>query len=291
MVAATILFTTILASLALSHANQRFASPVISIVNRWLRWVIFALGAAKICEEFELINRPLWVLIVGFFLIYFLIETAYRWLEIHALSVSPIPLFPKYQVNASGDEWPTSGRLLKVRDWLRGNGFRQVQALRAEIGGGIYLRSSIYQDADALCRVQLTFLPQASGGIALCATVASLTRSGGRFVTDNLYLPFGGFYPESWHVERNPWRRSVPALVRRHRERMKQAGESPEPWAAEPLGDLNWQQRELERLNTELGFLFPYAEREDHGKITYEGRFRVWKELWSLNYFGRSARY
>jgi hypothetical protein len=291
MMAATILFTTILASLALSHANQRFASPVIAIVNRWLRWVIFALGAAKICEEFELINRPLWVLVVGFFLIYFLIETAYRWLEIHALSISPIPLFPKYQVNAGGDEWPTSGRILKVRDWLRGNGFRQVQALRAEVGGGIYLRSSFYQDTEALYRVQLTFLPQASGGIAMCTTVSSLTESGQRFLTDNLFLPFGGFYPESWQVERNPWRRSMPALLARHRARLKRAGERAVPWSAEPLGDLNSQQRELERLNTELGFLFPYAEREDHGKITYEGRFRVWKELWSLNYFGRSARY
>jgi len=25
--------------------------------------------------------------------------------------------------------------------------------------------------------------------------------------------------------------------------------------------------------------------------MTYEGRYRVWKEIWLLNYFGRSARY
>ncbi|MCZ2152790.1 MAG: hypothetical protein LC114_02630 [Bryobacterales bacterium] len=46
-----------------------------------------------------------------------------------------------------------------------------------------------------------------------------------------------------------------------------------------------------EQVNTELGFLFPYAQREDHGTITYEGRYRVWKELWLLNYLGRAARY
>ena len=41
----------------------------------------------------------------------------------------------------------------------------------------------------------------------------------------------------------------------------------------------------------ELGFLHPHPEREDFGKITHEGRYRVWKEIWMLNYLGRSARY
>jgi hypothetical protein len=50
-------------------------------------------------------------------------------------------------------------------------------------------------------------------------------------------------------------------------------------------------QHELDRLNTELGFLHPHAEREDLGKFTHEGRYRVWKEIWMLNYLGRSARY
>jgi hypothetical protein len=105
MLAAYVLFGAIVLSFVLSHVNQRFSSPVIAIFNRWLRWGIFSLGAAKICSDFELIDRPLWVLITSFFLIYFLIETSYRWLEIHALSVSPIPLFPRFQVNASGEEW------------------------------------------------------------------------------------------------------------------------------------------------------------------------------------------
>jgi hypothetical protein len=35
----------------------------------------------------------------------------------------------------------------------------------------------------------------------------------------------------------------------------------------------------------------PHAEREDHGKISHEGRYRVWKEVWLLNYFGVAARY
>ena len=50
-------------------------------------------------------------------------------------------------------------------------------------------------------------------------------------------------------------------------------------------------QHELDQLNTALGFLHPLHEREDLGKITHEGRYRVWKEIWMLNYLGRAARY
>ena len=47
----------------------------------------------------------------------------------------------------------------------------------------------------------------------------------------------------------------------------------------------------MEQINTELGFLLPHAEREEFGKITPEGRFRIWKEAWLLDYFGLSTRY
>jgi hypothetical protein len=59
----------------------------------------------------------------------------------------------------------------------------------------------------------------------------------------------------------------------------------------EPAEELNSAQRDLDRLNTELGFLHRQTDREDLGKITLEGRYRVWKEIWMLNYLGRSARY
>ena len=64
-----------------------------------------------------------------------------------------------------------------------------------------------------------------------------------------------------------------------------------DPWEDEPLNDLNLQQNELEKVNTELGFLFPRNLREEYGKMTFEGRYRVWKEVWMLNYLGLSRRY
>lgn len=281
----------IVLSLILGQLNQRYASPLLAIVDRWLRWLVFAFGAAQLCRDFELINRPYWVLTVMFFLIWFLGETLYNWLAISALSVSPLPLFPRYAINSSGEEWPVQPRLLKIREWLRAQGFRQTQALKAEVGGGLYLRVSVYQDAAATLRVQITFLPQSNGAIGLCYTLTSLTVDGERYVTDNLTVPFAGFYPENWFVERRPWSRSLPRLLARHRARLLAAKVIETSFTTEPLYDLNATQIELDRLNTELGFLHPHPEREDFGKITHEGRYRVWKEIWMLNYLGRAQRY
>jgi hypothetical protein len=115
-----------------------------------------------------LIDRPFWVLVRGVLHRVVPGETLYNWLAITAHSVSPLPLFPRYVVNSTGEEWPVQPRLLQIREWLRAQGFRQVQALKAEVGGGIYLRVSVYQDAQALVRVQVTFIPQANGAISVC---------------------------------------------------------------------------------------------------------------------------
>lgn len=286
-----LILAAILLSLVLAQINQRVASPVLSIADRWLRWLVFAFGAAQVCQDFQFLDRPYWALVVVFFLLWFLGETLLNWLSIHALSVSPLPLFPRYVVNQGGDEWPTQARALQLRDWLRANGFKQAQAMKAEIGGGIYLRVSIYQNADATQRVQVTFIPQASGAVTVCLAVSSLTNTGRRYVTDNLYVPFAGFYPEHWFVERLPLCRSVKRLLERHRQRLAAAGETLVPFTMDPIADLNSTQGELDRLNTELGFLHSHQDREDLGKITHEGRYRVWKEIWTLNYLGRAARY
>ena len=225
------------------------------------------------------------------FLIWFLVETLYNWLAIAALSVSPFPLFPRYALNSSGEEWPIQPRFLKIREWLRAQGFRQVQALKAEVGGDIFLRVSIYQDEAALLRVQVTFLPQNNGAIDVCYSLTSTTLDGSRYVTDNLYIPFGGFYPENWFVDRRPCCRSLPRLLELHRKRISSMSRGLVAFSVEPMADLNDAQRELDRVNTELGFLNPQSAREDHGKISYEGRYRVWKEIWMLHYLGRAARY
>ena len=167
----------------------------------------------------------------------------------------------------------------------------KLQALKAEIGGGIYLRVSVYQDAAATTRVQVTFIPRSNSTVNICFSAVTLTTDGRRFVTDNLAVPFAGFYPESWSVERAPLCRALPRLLERHQARLAIVGATPAAFTVEPHADLNNTQGELDRLNTELGFLHSHPDREDLGKITHEGCYRVWKEIWMLNYLGRAARY
>lgn len=286
-----VLVPVMLLSLVLLKLNQHYASPVLAIVNRWLRWGVMAGMLTELSRHFAWSERPYGVMFAVFFIAWFLLDGIYRWMAIHAMSVSPLPLFPRFSLNRAGDEWPVQGRFLKLRDQLRAAGFKQVQALRAEITSGLHLRLSIYQNEDNTSRLQVAFLPQAAGNVTVCLHLATQLADGRRIVTDNHFLPFAGFYPESWHIERRPCTRSFASLLARHRDRVSGAGSAAVPWTSEPLDDLNAQQTDLERINTELGFLLPHTEHEEHGRISHEGRYRVWKEMLSLSYLGRAARY
>jgi len=281
--------SVIVAAIVMMQLNQRIGSPVLAIFLRWLRWLVFGFGVALLCADLELIDRPFWVLVAAFMLLWFLIETGYNWLGIQALSVSPMPLFPRYIENPNGEEWPTQPRFLKIREWLRTSGFSLVQPIKAEIGGGLHLRGCIYQDQVGGIRLQITFMPLSAATLGVCYSLVSQTASGHRIVTDNLHIPYAGFYPENWFVERLPWTRSLPRLLARHTARL--AAEAAVPFTSEPVTDLNAQQHELDHLNTQLGFLNPHAEREEFGKISQAGRYRVWKEVWLLNYLGRPTLY
>ena len=206
---AQLLLPAIALLVGLFWLNLSIASPVLAIPIRWLRWILFALVAAQTNEQFGWLDRPFWAVAAAVFLLWFLLESGFNWLKVSAISLSPMPLFPRYVVNSSGDEWPTQRRLLKVRDWLRDHQFAPVQALKAELGGGVWLRTSVYHNHDATLRLHVLFVPQENGAITVCFSLATRTTSGRRYVTDNLYIPFGGFYPESWHVERSPWRRMI----------------------------------------------------------------------------------
>lgn len=279
------------ASLVLMRLNQHFASPGLAIINRWLRWGVMAGGLALISVHLGWSERPFAVLWVVYLIGWFLLESVYHWMAIHAMSVSPLPLFPRFTVNQGGDEWPVQARFLKLRDQVRAAGFKHVQAVRAEVATSLYVRASIYHGNDGATRLQVTFLPQPVGNVTVCIHLATQTTDGLRIVTDNHHLPFAGFYPENWLVERRPWCRALPTLLKRHQERLAAGAVTAVPWTSEPLADINAQQGELERLNTELGFLLPGPEHEEHGRISSAGRYRVWKEMLTLNYFGIAARY
>ena len=66
------ILAAIICSIVLVQVNQRMGSPVIAIFVRWLRWIVFGTGFAYMCVDFDLINRPFWVLTLVFLLVWFL---------------------------------------------------------------------------------------------------------------------------------------------------------------------------------------------------------------------------
>jgi len=277
-------------SAVLAYAQHALASPVYTILGNWVRWALFAFFLANAAVYFES-DRPVWLWLATGFLLWPLLETMYSWLAIRALSLSTIPLFPRFMVNHTNDTWPNQPRFIALRDWLREEKFTHVQSLKADLPDGPPLRVSVFNDAEAHIRLQLQFNPQPTGNVVLSAVFTSITASGARLVTDNVYLPFGGFYPAAWEVERHPWLRSPERLMCRHLRRLAGRPELLQPITDEPIAELNQQQLALERTNTENGILFPRSQHEEHGILTWEGRYRVWKEAWLLSYFGLPRRY
>lgn len=286
-----LIYAAMLVSVVLIQINRRTMSPIITLVNRWLRWGIFATGGAYIFWWLQLTNHPYWVLVAIFAALWFLGETLHNWIAIKALSASDRPLSTKFSASDSGEEWPTQPRFLKMRDELRARNFTHVQSVRSEIIEGVYMRMSVYHDARAETRLQITFIPHPSGAMVNFSSCASVTSAGHRFVTDNAFMPFAGFYPDTYFLERNPWRCSLAGLLDRHAKRLAQNGEPLVAFTTNPVDELNNEQNAIEQLNVKLGFFRPYHEREEFGKFTSAACYRVWKEMWTLSYLGRSARY
>ncbi len=286
----------LLVSLLISFGNLSWRVPMIGIFNRWLRWVLFAVGLAVFSHEFGWSQRPFWMIALVAFIAWFLLETMYNWLVIAAISKSPIPLFPKFGPNRDGDEWPAQRKFIAMRDWLRSQGFKKLQAIKAEFDYSLSIRSTIYQEGNGEIRCQILFFPQRAGAVNVAYILSTHTSDGRRIVTDNVFLPFGGYYPDNWDIRRKPLIRCLPQLIRFHRRRLHElglAGVKVQSWDAdeEPVNELNREQRHLESLNRKLGFLMPTDLQDEYGHLTKEGRYRLWKEVWLLNYLGMTMAY
>jgi len=284
----SIIFALITLSILFAILNTKVNSLLVSVLNRWTRWIGVSLGGAFLIYESGWADRPYWSLAVICVLLWMLLETLYNWVAISALSQSNMALFPRFRENNSGEEWPASSKLIELRDWLRNEGFTKAQALFADMGNGILIRTSIFKNEADSVRIQILFMPTSNGSINHCVSIISDTKDGKRLITDNMYMPYGGFYPDDWSVERKPWTRKAKTLLKNHKKRIKDL--DLDSYETEPMDEINQQQRLLERVNTDAGFLFPIDVQDEMGRITWEGRYRVWKEVWLMSYFGISSQ-
>ncbi|NBD38416.1 MAG: hypothetical protein GVY10_07605 [Verrucomicrobia bacterium] len=278
-------------NLALHLGTVRTGSPVLAILNRWSRWVFIAALMAGVYTVFIDPRYEFFLLFPIAFLLWFVVETGYNYLVIQSLSKSQLPLFPRFEENTRGDEWPSQSRFIHLKNWLRAKGFQRRQALVSLLGDHVLMRLSCYENEGRTMRVQVLFLPASRGNTVACLAFSSHLKSGEMVVTDNLFLPFGGFYPEHWHIERRPWTRKPRQLHQRHRERLDAFGEALAPFEVEPLAQVNDDQRQLEKINRELGFLREGLPEEGESRLTSAGKARIWQEIWTLAYLGKPLPY
>ena len=279
----------ILASLV-SMGIIRVTHPLLHIANRWLRWILISSLFAMLLQNADSFDqgRSFLALFLIAFLFWFLLETIINWAKISTFSRSEYPLFPRYRINHDGDEWPVDPRALKVKDWLGKNEFTKTQSLKYSLDNSFVLRTTFYQDPENSCRIQIHFLPPNPSGRNMYFAISTQMEDGSKCITDNISMPFAIFVPEGWDMVRKPLMLSLERLLALHEQRVESLGKTPVSWDDEPLDDLEDQRRKLEQINLSYGFLHPESYHEEYGRLTPEGRYRMWKEMWLLSYFGCS---
>jgi hypothetical protein len=275
----------------LSISCIRSGRPSSVILARWALWLCVSTGMGMLLCELGVSSRPTWATSLFCFLLWVLLETFYNWMAIDALSRSGLPLFPNYRLGDSSNEWPVDKPFIALREVLRKNQYHFLVSAIGQLGTDDIVRCPVYESVDRTRRIYLYFIPTPTGPLQSFFSISTLLDDGRRIVTDNVYMPYGGFYPENMYVERHPLLRALEKLLRLHQHRLDQIGGKAVEWSGDPVQDMNNQQRELEQLNVSLGFLVEPALREEYGNISREGRYRLWKEVWMLNYLGKPFSY
>ena len=278
----------LLAVYCLSHIlSKQLPIRIIRLFSHWARWLTFACAFSLMLTFFEWSNRADWVHFISGLAAWFILETLYYKISIHMLNISEMDLFPKYKNDTNENLWPINKEVLKIKDLLSQEGFKEEEMLKAEIIAHLVIRQAVFLDEARKVRLNVLFIPNAKNEIKLFYSLFSQKTSGEYLLTDNQNMPFGGYYPNHWTVNRYPISHSLKKLLKKHREAMS---ESEGEWT-EVEGDIrtktNRLQWELEKKNREMGFLNE-PNREDKQQISSEGCFRIWIEMWLLAYFGKT---
>ena len=272
--------------------SMRFGQPLLEICARWSCLLAASFGAAYLLysmDESMLDSRPPWS-IVSFLLIgCFLFDTIRTWVKVRSFSYQDTPLFPRYTRNDDTDEWPVDSAYIRLREWIQKNGYKQVESLRAYPFPELCIREFHFDSSDATIRFSVNFIPRGLDTLYVTCSASSISKEGDRYVTDNSFLPYGGYFPDKWKLVRSPLMRSPSRLLKRHEKRLAKSGKEFMPWLDLPLNDINEQHRLLERTNEDKGILNPRPNWEQFGRFSQDGRYRMWKEILLLKYFGVSA--
>jgi hypothetical protein len=283
-------FFFLLAFTALNRLMGTLPSPVNRLILRWIRLVISGLFAAMVLKLSLLPHVPYWRLLIMSWMAWGLAESCYLWFFIFFWNKSQWPLFPGLFPVEKGD-WPANRRFFLIKDWIHLHHYELIQVLEYRFFDEAVGTVFFYRSPDKLIQLQVMVTTDLSGVILDQVALVSKTEKGRIFVTDNVFMPFGGVFPSHWNVERRPCMRSLERLANLHSRRISQAApealtafeEDPETWLR------SWYS-ELQNVNRQAGLLNAAVDLEEMGKMTSEGRYRLWKESLLLHYFGRGLR-
>jgi len=268
--------------------SLRVPDPRLLLCTRWLRWFLFAVGAAYFSIRWGWSMRPFWMLAAVYFIVWALLETAYFWWLIRVYSRSEIPLFPRYERSGGGEIWPGNPSALRLRREMEEADFQFLEVLTLRHLPELAIHTSVYQSPDRRIRVQALFLPRPVGAPMIYLTLSSCGEGPVSLVlTSNVATPFGGFFPKDWSVERCPLTRSFRKLLRLHRHRLEEWNGAILEWDDDLCDQMNQHQQEMERVNREKGLIEQGPDQAGGGVLTDQGRYRVWRETWWLNYVGK----
>lgn len=285
-----IILVTISASFALSYGHARYLNPLFAIAKRWLKLLALGYILGTALMDWGIVEgKPLWLLTLVLLLVLLLAESVYSWFGIRFINRSDVPLFPRFIDAPKGHEWPNHPYFRELKNCLREHRFAFTQSSRANISDQNYLRSTFFLDPSETIRVQVIYMPRTRAVYHSSIVFSSKTKSGEFLVTDNIQLPFGGFYPETISLVRKPLQVSFERLFVLHKSRMEASGEAFEPWVTSPLDDVNKHQRLVELANIDAGILFPIHMRSENGRLTGEGIYRMWRDFLMMKYFGVST--
>ncbi|MGF1530331.1 MAG: hypothetical protein ACFCU4_03110 [Puniceicoccaceae bacterium] len=257
------------------------------VLRRWLGWIALVVLLGIGLHASALLDRDLLVCLSIAGLGLLLVETVYHWTLVRALSRSDWPLFPRFMEAQENEGWPKEELLLRWRQQLEERGYRTISILVSPVFPQFVVRMYVMESSDRKVRLNLLCLPQGKKSPRCFLSFISISKEGHRFLTDNVALPYGGYYPTHWQIERHPWTESILRLEERHRTRLESAQTEFEEMVEEPVAEVNDTQEELEMFNRKQGFLRAYDEQTPD-RISPEGRYRIWKEILLVNYFGRT---
>jgi len=286
LVGITILFGLLIWSV--NRLQRSLPSPVNKLIVRWIRFFFIGIYAAIAFKLTVFTGVPFWRLFVMGLLAWAFIDTGYLWIYILAWDKSELPLFPAIREVEKVD-WPANTRFFLIKDWIRENNYSEIGCFHYLYEDEVLQQLVVYESPDKTVRLQVIIVTDVTGVILDQVVFSSVTEDGRVIITDNVFMPFGGVYPENWSVRRFPPVRKIQSIAKYHQNSVSAGGsiccvkyeEDAKAWIQD-------MQNTLERENIEAGILNYRRDRNEFGKMTGEGRYRIWKELLILNYLSIS---